>query len=1733
MIKKNQRNIFSIIFLIMMVGSVFSTNIDPNRIVSEKQVETNGCTIYLASSDSEYLHNRGDGCYTIKLSESAVRDIWNDIIVKGFTIDRVESNIDATLDREKLIQNELLLKDPNATVGDMAMKAEMPNMLMNPLETSALLAQSCEGSFQFGLDLDTTLRVGRCEDSAAGCYTRNFGLFRQNGLTGFFPEMFSVGKDFLDAIGINKAKELAGEIVSGESSEYNIELGPFSDASIAELNHYKNLLESNDVNEMNIQGLRLITDKAISNVIETGSFSASMETTGRTENTVISSYSLFDKMFNQYYSTDMILSSSRILLGATTNRLMRSPAIKNIYENYTPYAWIKNNSFLGTMFKNPADLLLNTKGTIAKSALAAKKSRAAATHLKNITEHGSAAFGIKGKAEIQQMIDNQGIHNQWTKYKEALVKGKGDVANFLASDDFTKLTASQKKVFFDLISQEQAISTLAKQKAELILKENKIEDLFKKINEHKARGLTKSEIYARLSPEEIDLHTNALLAYQDLTDAIGNQQIDLKKAIESSDAFTNKKITVLGDHFISGGPDQEVFLNTYTTPSGSANMTKNTLSFDNKGFTTKTGGIVREVDYTLIDGTNIKKNVLVPNISVKEKVTTTLNTRARVENFLKSPDNLVSINIDGTITDITPQNFAALKDRIPDIINPADISGYTFKTAPVNQVIKPEFLNNYYLDPLDISEAYFDKIGFQFQKQYSEAVDVAYTTLSNQGFVDAASTSFIDYKMKQFVNANNPFTLLGTSLQAFAYNFGYWQVKRGGADIGILDSLGLDKFSIYRIPESYSSINITHQMSPEIYSDAYIDFFANDGSDQGDLFMKYLNSAIFIFPKLIKLGLEVVGDSVGFVGSAERSIDNMLRSKIKRDVVDNIVLFSDTINSGCGTNCRINIGGSEFIEQQTKEKSLSGLNESMYDEYMSYPSDLRETTPVDMQKIQQQRTNEKLANLDSTIEIFKKEAIDSGEFTEQEIQQIVDDYKKDMLQAIEEDQQRVLYETKRSIDPSLKLNINFDVPRGFSTNNYILENTTQKNYEDKGQTLVTFSHHTDYSGVHEGEKSEDPINLLKAIQDGETCAQKIRDLSLGGINIGGAMPKDYRMAVALSAVDRLAYWTLPAPGNPLLAPTLLISIPTQVIVMPQIKGCVDDQEGLYVHLFMNALEYERIENDPTNKVADAVDQGLDTIESTLKGITKNTEFEKTVTAGTNEAKGFVEKNFRDHAIVQSQFSTSSGTDSDLDGRLFFFELGPNTRCRANNLNDKGVEILIDENRKEGLEIDKEKGEMNLVDKDGNIKKIIKDDESDFVRLVATNLGIPAKIVPLRLTYLPVPDTNETLLFDMDVYGNLFVRDPSFMNCIREGYLAQTGNEIPAGETNLTEFLGAVKTANIINPLTQYDVYPQNTKITAQGTPRQVAEGTVSRLSVYGDRTSMLFPIEGISNKTANLGKNISIQFERGQLVYSGEKNAYIMWVEYTSVTSGADIDNLDAKLETIKADNGCEDEEIAIGFSATPKDDNPNSQSNKNVDQLNNALENVGPFQMFDTPTKTFIFYISDYPECEQRLKIIDKETGEIYDMKITNVKETPEGIFVETEDGLTHKFDFDAEHGVPKLKYNDEEETLLSAQGRNGGFWFDPQTGNWYTENGMMIPYNQAFRDGMHFATGADGKVTGTSGQNVFNIGSDGAGRSTGGFNIPLSPTTTLGLVIYVLFFVSCFYVVNTIILKPKKKQS
>ncbi len=1685
--------IITVVFLLLFSTGVFAYNVDYDRLnpVVTSTVN-NKSTLFFADATSnaqDQINDFGGGCYTETLPKESIEKIWNDILVNGFRIDKLSSNIEANTNRDTLDKSEVMLTDSTTKGGDVVIKKDMPSQIMEPLETPGILGEVCSGPYSYSINLKSTLRVGRCADNNVACYLSSGGLFRQNGNEGFFKEIQTVGQDMLDMVGVNKVKEFAGEVVNSDLNfDTNVDLGMFSDMSAEELAYFSQtqLVDANRTS-IDIQKTNLLLDKAIKNSYKTDTFNASMETTCSGENCYINVYSLFDKVFNQYFSADLVMSSVSPLLwkaatgifGRGTNILRKYTGIDNISKKIAGKdKFFKQGGFVDNILNNRNNpLRAISNATELKTAL-----RDVDSYSRLLAEKQATNLKKLQRYELEPVMNDYVKVLKDKKQIDALKK------EFFEGGKFAKLNKAQKRIFFEVAQDyhdqikitkavissletdpiyKSAYETARKELLNISTGEVKLGTTIPKDMTDFYKALTKEQ-YKALEDNTIQINKLA----KDW-ESFSNDQIPWKEGQSNLKSITERKFYKQEVNPNTGALENKEYLMNKVKPTDQGNPIK----------ITETGGGGKDAFIPLGDGKGTlldKKNTF-----VTQKVTV---------NFADGPQEIIKYvpyaeQVDvvkgGTFFTDQLQAFKSMPDvyieyksvagpmkkvRATDLAeSDIDPAYNSFNWYPIK--LQPDDVVKYGYDPVELSTDFTKTANIRFGDMETVSGKTM-ELMQNQGWVSGKGINWINQKMKAMDVTNfkkSPLNILANPLKAYAYNVFYWEFKSGF----VHNPLGLDMFkdySLYRIPDTYTAVIIQPGETGDVYKDAYIDFFANDGSDQGDLFEQYFNSMLFWIVKIAKEGL--YNWDIGAAESVSNWIKEFTENQIRRSAVDDIVLLTDAENGGCTSSCTVKIGDGTVLEKRTLDNSML----------------------LDTQKENDPFTSDVTTN----------------------------------------------NQESNTINPTIptieKLNIVMSVPNGVKTPNYVLENTTAENTKDEGQTLITFSHHTNYDGTIAGDTTKDSVNLAQANNDETTCSAKIRDLELLGVPIGWTVNwtgKTYRAGMVSAISSNLAYYVLSAPSHRMMMGMVVGDIVPQMLIVPEINNCIDDEEGYYTHIFVAKEEYERIEGDPKNKIGDMVSKGADGVTQTLSGVTNGTKLQDVVQAGAAEVKNLAETKLKDNPIVQARFETINSTTGSLEGKLFFFELGKGSSCRASGYNDKGVEYLTDAQTKQTLVIDKEIGELALIDEKGNKNIIIPSEKKDFVRLIATNLGIPAKVIPHKISYIPVPDDNSPL-FTMDVYGNLTIENQDVLSCLKSNYNSQTGLTMEGSV--LTDYIGPVKmitNSNPIDPTTQYDLIPKGllgaTEIVAEGSPRKIADGAGAKAVIMGNRMTRLSPVEG---KTEGVGQNIAIQFERGQLIYNGEKNSYILWVEQTAVINQTEVGGLKTNLVKYTNDQGCE--EVALDFKITPKEGS--GEAAKKAATMNTALENVGPFQMFDTATKSFIFYTTPAPECEKRLKIIDKLTGQVItDQAITDIVETPDGMIVTTADGQQHNFAFSAEDGVPKLKYNDETQTLLSAQGKNGAFYYDPNTGNWYTENGHLIPFNPEYKDGIMYKTGEDGKVYGTPNENPMNINIGSTGGASKGFNIPLTPEKTGIAITYVaaIIFglVAIFVMIGPINRKKKKK--
>ncbi|MBI5884546.1 hypothetical protein HZB89_00430, partial [archaeon] len=672
---------------------------------------------------------------------------------------------------------------------------------------------------------------------------------------------------------------------------------------------------------------------------------------------------------------------------------------------------------------------------------------------------------------------------------------------------------------------------------------------------------------------------------------------------------------------------------------------------------------------------------------------------------------------------------------------------------------------------------------------------------------------------------------------------------------------------------------------------------------------------------------------------------------------------------------------------------------------------------------------------------------------------------------------------------------------GKEYNAYLLENTKGT----EGQALAGFTHHSDIRGERTGESGLTNINLAESQRTGAVCSQKLSELggpfgifAKAGAAIFGS--ESAGAAIGAESLTTLAYVLpniVPIPGFSTWAGFGIgtaFSILEQQYFSDKLAGCVDDEEGYYMHMFIPFKKSQPSNTQATEQLGGLINQGKNAISSVLGADLNNSAFSQQMDGvkkqvdkllGNASAKDIVE------AIVS--FDNANGVVTGIN--LFYLwvqgkgVLQPSTYEQAS----KALEFINDPASGIKLEFNGPEGSLKA-----NGVEIIGPDKADFVRLSTTDLGIPAKIIPMKLSYVQLPGSN-SLMFDIDEKGTLTVKDSSVLECIKQAVKNQSGRELTS--SNLRSFMGSV--TKVITT-THKQVVPTGSGIIANDVDRKIINGE-GAIEVLGSRETLIKPHDNPS-----VGRMISVQFSNGFIIYKPESNELILWIKNTAELSASDIGSAEMKLTTATNPlNNCAEPAVNFKVNGMPE----NELSQKKADEFNQSLDSVGPFQMLETQTNTFIFYSELVNgECKQKMKVINKKTGEVKDYGIQSIEETPNGCRVIDDTGKPHDFEFSAEDGRPLLKYNDLVDTLLKAQGRNGAFWFDPEKGMWYTTNGQLIPLLEAFKQaGLTAKANPDGTVTGTAAGNPLFVQPVSAGGPNFLASLPSVPEDKLLLLLFI----------------------
>jgi hypothetical protein len=848
----------------------------------------------------------------------------------------------------------------------------------------------------------------------------------------------------------------------------------------------------------------------------------------------------------------------------------------------------------------------------------------------------------------------------------------------------------------------------------------------------------------------------------------------------------------------------------------------------------------------------------------------------------------------------------------------------------------------------------------------------------------------------------------------------YWGGKQG---------FGFEGMSAYQLPDTWYNVEM-YTGDASLFDDAFIDFFANEGSDEGDIFIQVLN-------------------------------------KLPWKMVFNYI-----------------------------SKQYNPLNDA-YEKYTTPGSGWR-------------RTVENVALISSTPEECANCSI--GLFVNTPTEQSVTE-----LMSTGKGEARIEFSSNQKMQ------------------SYLLEDVLSDKAKEEGTTLIAFGHHTDLSGKSPtGEKGIEngKIDLVEAQNNKETCADKVKKLGLGFLG------DDPQRAAAVLAFGETALYAV------FFWSGVIGSVVQQTLLAPELQDCVDDKEGYYLHMFAPASTTAKSEppnQKASEKAGDIIKNVTDFVTGSKGDAATTTEKAQSKSAWEQikEKVALTAQELSDKAqastILQASVETAGQTDGIVSFKQLFFYWFKGTAQPA-VYDNKTKSYYRDLDNNIDVLIDNEKGIL-AVSKDGKPFETIIEGK-DHTRLATPSSDNTALEIPQRIGQIGLPTEGAALnemLFEMNWQGSLAVH-PEVLDCIKKNVEQQTG--VALSTDKITDAFGAVE-AIVTTSHPRISADKVEKAIIANGSPREIVYGDNAKATVFVNRKTVL------TNSTdVNVGLFQSIQFANGVILYKPETNELIIWLRHNeqSILRQGDVSGLKATpTKVINPETGCP--EPAIDLEALPNlEAGDQSAITQRVDNFNKSIEKMGPFQTFDTEKHRFIFYsVKTSPSCDpnaegccqERVRIIDKETGEVIDEPLVgDIEKTPTGIKFTTlgPDGkqTEHTLDFSAENGIPKISYDGmPPETLLSATGPNGSFWYDTEKGQWYPENAQMLPLLDAFKQGFDTRHREDCSASTIGAGNTMNV-QLGTGDTGMPFNLPSLPEQPLALL---LFIVSLFAVIAVARIEIERK--
>ncbi|MEK6972426.1 MAG: hypothetical protein AABW72_00060, partial [archaeon] len=1449
-------------------------------------------------------------CATNKLSDIEAQRFLN-LLRDGFLGNQLSAGIDDAnkLDREKFKDQELTLQS-----GDKKYNVEVPELTISPEELTHFLHDSINGPYALGVVLNDTVRVGRCKDydplkqnklpgpldlnpdkityenpddinSACPLVGKNLELRNSGeGIIADFQPMWDAVKD----IGL-EAKDLGEEYIYEPGKEYVYD--PVKKAYYwtkdlvtdgNELDTVKEEMEKQKQEEKKKEGVEDLTEedfdlirqnfgldkntegpslesqlalsdenadkiigykrklsKRISNFVFTNTFSADFTTncSVSTSQCTISVYSLFDKFYNQWFSGEMVISNFGPVLLSRAKKLFNLVNLQGGEESIT-WSWPWLRPFRKAYEHVVARMYDPINGNRLARFLADRRGGRIYGNMQKFPVIGEAINPMlePGEWTSKYLITKGTEFRQW--FRKDFLSENGYLEKIM------KMPRKTRKAFLQTV---EDLRNLSRTQGSLyqIAKRKYYSSLNK---------------YGYGSPQEIQ---SRIVAGREAMDAARGYDATIRLDIGEW-AIQKDEGSGLYSYFLKT-PDNR-FIPIYRDPAQLNRIEGKFRKDMHFGGDWPAGETSFMSEIYETSGKNLNLYEVRPGKFVDSVTTADIHKNPAIY-----AEKVVETDM-GKFMKADEGTLGFLKHNAGPKVKMFELGG--FEKA---KELKPEdFAQLYLTSRMEMSA---------FSEPWRN-MNQMYQSLLQRGVAGRKYTSVLD---KAFSDRQelikDYFHPKGGILKWTPGMYLYWGAKKG---------FGSEDFAGYMLADKWFTVkwNLGEDAA---YNYAFMDFFAQEGSDEGDLFKQILHY----------LPYDMI---LNYVAEQYKPVSEKFKQLTGRDIrykVENLAYYTNTPKECAEGMCVI--------------------------------------------------------SLDRNSMFNKIEGKDYATF---------------------------YFSSKMPVD------------------SHMLEYAVTPEAKKSGNTLIAFSRGLNLKGEGSETLPEEGINLAKAIKEKNTCRDIVLKFSQG------MFPKKWNPAViggVLAFSESAAYLMFGFTGG------VFTTILQQTLVAPKLQNCIDVDGGYYAQIFAPAKEVTSKDKNgknpsalSTEKMSDTIKTWTDRAAAWFSGINPETNnpdetAQASYTQGaSSKLKSEVEKYLKsthrqDH--VQADFSAAGGSTGKLKSELIFsFWFKGETSPQMYKTEGKKVIGSIDGNTQ--IVYDYEKGKMYKLGKDGKIEEIITD--PNVVRSDYLNTDSLSNSVPDRYTLASLPMT-DTPLFEMNTEMDMFVLDPMILNCIKQGVEQQTG--VPLTSNNLREVFGPVTnvSTDFYNNVT---VWNETKRIVATGLSPVFVQGLDAMLVINGNRKTYL---QGSGNRIP-IGNMEGIQFKHGFIVYKHDTGQLLIVLKRNAkaILGQNDVAGLKAKLTTdINPENGCP--EPAIDLEAIPV--TGSDIKALKVENFNKSVDKMGPFKVFETPSRRYIFYSKlEDDGCKDYFKMIDKDTGQVLvdaPIKKGSMKQTPTGVEFETEDGKKHSLDF------------------------------------------------------------------------------------------------------------------------------